>query len=394
MIKLLKHKDIDVALIELSNMGIVLSVKDIFNKEHLPLSCIRKNGVLDDGRFGKWWSERGISENRKEYGMVMRELGSLDRDRLLLISDGLSLSDHYWMDTVTARRKWKDINFYENKFDNSLGRLFFGIKKQNKKYNLNSPDVTSSGNLRKRWEIRDDGKRILIKSGNRPYMQEPVNEVIAANICKKLKIPHVSYYIDFRKDEPRSNCINMTDINNELVHAIDVYNIFEPSYTENNILKHFIKCTTALNVKNCHETLDKMMVLDYIMLNHDRHFANFGVLRNSEKLNNYRMAPNYDTGSSLFFEDSVAMIRLPEYAKSRKICFDTLEKQLKLVRDWNWLDISALKDIGKDSKDLLMEIPSVEKKRAESLSQIIEKRVAEIGIIAQRKQEKIGKSGR
>jgi hypothetical protein len=42
--------------------------------------------------------------------------------------------------------------------------------------------------LKKRWEIREDGKRVMIKCGKKPFMQEPVNEKIASMICRKLKL--------------------------------------------------------------------------------------------------------------------------------------------------------------------------------------------------------------
>ncbi|MCL2808458.1 MAG: HipA domain-containing protein [Treponema sp.] len=388
MLEVLKHKDIDVAIINFNSMGSIVEVKEVLNKDHMPLSSIREDGALDEERFIKWWVNRGISENREEYKVVMRELDDSNKEKLLFLSKGLSLSDHYWKDKLNSDNKWKNINFYENEFDKSLGNLFFGIKAKNKKYSFNSPDITSSGNLKKRWDIREDGKRILIKTGKRPYMQEPSNEVIATNICKKLGIICVPYIRNFRKDEPRSICINMTDKNKELVEAIDIYYSHEPSYSDNNMYKHFLKCALNLNIKYCIEYLDKMMVLDYIMLNHDRHFKNFGILRNSDNLNNYEMAPIYDTGSSLFHEDGVGMIRLPEYAKTRTICFDTLEKQLDLVKNWDWINSFNLKDIGKEAKDELLEIPSVETKRAILLGKIIEKRVENINIFADRKENK------
>ncbi|MEG0823474.1 MAG: hypothetical protein RR929_01490 [Erysipelotrichaceae bacterium] len=42
-----------------------------------------------------------------------------------------------------------------------------------------------------------------------------------------------------------------------------------------------------------------MLVIDYIMLNEDRHLRNFGVIRNVETLDWIKVAPIYDTGQSL-----------------------------------------------------------------------------------------------
>jgi len=48
--------------------------------------------------------------------------------------------------------------------------------------------------------------------------------------------------------------------------------------------------------------LDRMIVLDYIIANEDRHFNNFGVLRNAETLEWIGMAPIYDSGTSLGYD--------------------------------------------------------------------------------------------
>lgn len=42
-----------------------------------------------------------------------------------------------------------------------------------------------------------------------------------------------------------------------------------------------------------------MFILDYIMLNEDRHLNNFGIIRNVEDLNWIGTAPIFDTGQSL-----------------------------------------------------------------------------------------------
>jgi len=159
-----------------------------------------------------------------------------------------------------------------------------------------------------------------------PYMQEPANEAIASMLCKRLNIPHVSYSMEFEDGEPVSKCANMTNTDIEFVEAIRVYYTKEPSYFENNKYKHYCGCAQRLGVKNNIETLDRMMVLDYIILNHDRHFKNFGILRNSNTLNSVEAAPVFDSGSSLFCEDGAAFITLPERAKIRSECFDSLDK--------------------------------------------------------------------
>ncbi|MEG0330589.1 MAG: HipA domain-containing protein [Longicatena sp.] len=52
-------------------------------------------------------------------------------------------------------------------------------------------------------------------------------------------------------------------------------------------------------MKDAREQLDNMLVVDYIMINEDRHLRNFGIIRNVETLEWIKVAPIYDTGQSL-----------------------------------------------------------------------------------------------
>jgi len=308
----------------------------------------------------------------------MAEIGVTGKNKLLLECRGLSLTDHYWIANENEPKKWKDVNFYENEFDRGIGGLFFNRKRPDRNYNRYTPDISSDGNLRKRWEINKNKNRVLIKAGKSPYMQEPVNEVIASLLCKRLNIPHVSYSLESEDGEPVSKCANMTNMDIEFVEAIRVYCTKEQSYFENNKYKQYCGCAERLGVKNNIEMLDRMMVLDYLILNHDRHFKNFGILRNSQTLNSVEAAPIFDSGSSLFCEDGAAFITLPERAKMRTECFDSLDKQMDLISDWNWFNLSKLDDFTAECRDLLLSVPSVEKERAEKITGVLEKRIQAI----------------
>ena len=48
---------------------------------------------------------------------------------------------------------------------------------------------------------------------------------------------------------------------------------------------------------------------DYIIANEDRHFNNFGVIRNAETLEWLGFAPIYDSGSSLGYDKMPAQMR-------------------------------------------------------------------------------------
>jgi len=385
MAYLLKHKDIDVALLVINEEGNIVTVRDVFCPEHLPLSCVMEDGKINNGRITQWWDERGIPASREHFRAIIAEIGVTGKNKLLLECNGLSLTDHYWIARENDNKKWKDVNFYENDFDHEIGELFFNRKKKNGKYGTNTPDISSDGNLRKRWIVGKNSERILLKAGKSPYMQEPANEVIASSLCKRLDIPHVSYSMDIENEEPVCKCANMTDTNTEFVEAIRVYYTREPSYFNNNKYKHYCDCAQRLGIKNITVMMDRMMLLDYLIFNHDRHFKNFGILRNSQTLNAVSVAPIFDSGSSLFHEDGAAAITLPEKPKMRTECFDTLDRQLDLIKDWSWFDARKLEGFTCDCKELLLSVPSIERERAEKITGVLKDRIQTVRKIAEDK---------
>ena len=45
--------------------------------------------------------------------------------------------------------------------------------------------------------------------------------------------------------------------------------------------------------------MENLFILDYLMLNNDRHLKNFGIIRNVNTLKWEKVAPIFDTGESM-----------------------------------------------------------------------------------------------
>lgn len=244
--------------------------------------------------------------------------------------------------------KWENINFFDNEFSDDVGDILFGKNKKKDDIDFCSPDITTDGNLKKRWKIVD-GKRCLIKGGSNPFRQQPFNEVIATGIMQRLGIPLVPYTVIWDQGAPYSVCENFVSKDTELVPA---WRILQSKKRSNNtsVYRHFVSCCEALGIKDVVPFLDHMILLDYIIANEDRHFNNFGALRNSETLEWLGMAPIYDSGSSLGYD------KLPAQMHSEKdvICKPFKNhhaEQLKLVSSFDWIDFGRLADV----KELIAE---------------------------------------
>ena len=340
----LMHKRTPVALIVLDSVtGFIQRVEAVYAPEHLPIGIPVKSGIADRAAFNDWWTDRSIPASRSGIREALETLQISNTKMLLIRCYGLSLSDQYWICPEGSDLKWEDINFFHNDFSDDIGDILFGEKKKNGVLDFSTPDSTSDGNLKKRWKIID-GKRCLIKGGSNPFRQQPFNEVIASKIMERLGIPHVPYEVVWDKGAPYSVCEDFVSDSTELIPA---WRLLQTQKKSNSvsIYKHLVDCCESLEIEGVVPFLDRMIVLDYIIANEDRHLNNFGALRNAETLQWLGMAPIYDSGSSLGYDKMPAQMRSEREVVCKPFKNHHAE-QLKLVTDFSWIDFSALADAG------------------------------------------------
>lgn len=280
---LLMHKRIQVASLELDDAtGFIQKIGEIYEPEHLPIGVHVRQGVADRTELNQWWTDRSIPASRSGIQEALEVLEIANTKLLLLRCYGLSLSDQYWIKPDGSDLTWDDINFFDNSFSDDIGDVLFGTPKKGNALNFSSPDNTSDGFLKKRWKIID-GRCCLIKGGSNPFRQQPFNEVIATKIMERLDIPHVPYTLVWNKEAPYSVC---EDIVNETTELIPAWRVMMSQKKGNNtsVYQHFVTCCEALGIRDVVPFLDRMITLDYIIANEDRHFNNFGLIRNAETL--------------------------------------------------------------------------------------------------------------
>ena len=208
-----------------SNAGLILEVGDVFDPSRVPVGMyVDGQPRPDSDSVTAWWRSRGIPATRDGLRTLLMATGIPSGKELLDRSMGLSLSDQYWirpagMDAL----RWEDLNFFHNDFDERLGKALF-TGDSSRIGDVNTPDVTSAGDLPKRWIIRDDGVRTLIKAGRSG--QEPDNERIAWKTARLLGIDHVEYRVGKINGARVSACDEMLSDTEELIPAGQIMRIF------------------------------------------------------------------------------------------------------------------------------------------------------------------------
>ncbi|MBO4865714.1 MAG: HipA domain-containing protein [Ruminococcus sp.] len=383
------HKNIRVADIEIDeDTGVIIGIGDIYAKEHLPLGVVhplRHKEIIDKAALNKWWTGRSIPASRMGINDALETLGIYNTELLLTKCLGLSLSDHYWVRPADSDMTWESVNFFDNEFSDDIGDVLFGTAGKSIGFNYSSPDNTSDGNLQKRWKIID-GKRCLLKSGSAPFRQQPINEVIASIILDRLCIDHIPYTLTWIDDKPYSVCENFVSKDTELVSAARLMQIRPKSNDENGYL-HFVNVCSELGF-DIVPMLDRMIVFDYIIANEDRHFGNFGLLRDADTLELKGAAPMFDNGTSLWYDKLTSQI--PSADITCKPFKKTHGEQLKLISDVSWLDLSKLDGIEDEISEILSDEKIrkfIDHERANMIVSQIRKRIDRLSEIVMTSRE-------
>ena len=344
------------------------------NEDYAPFGLIKMNEI-DKVEFNKWWKNRQIPASRKGLKEVLHNSNVYDKDNFDLLDAKaycLSLSDQYWVKGVEEEISWESINFFDNEFSEDIGKILFNGGKTALNLNLNTPDMTSNGNYEKRWKIID-GERYLLKAGSKIYNQEPFNELIATKLYERLlnKDEYVEYSVIFDDDKAISKCKNFITKDTELVPAWKINEYYEFLDDEDKYT-HYIRCLNNLGIKDAETLTDKMIVCDYIIANKDRHFNNFGVIRDVNTLKFIGVAPIFDNGCSLWYDENDMYVG--EFFLTKP--FEEYEKkQLSLVKKLEWLDISKLEDFPNEVKTILSMDKLLSKERINKIVDQIKLRI-------------------
>lgn len=376
---ILMHREIEVAEIELDELSHITNIYEVYAEEHFPVGTLGKHGV-DKTMLAKWWAKRSIPASRSGLRETLDLLHMSVPQELLAKCYGLSLSDQYWISPKDKPLMWKEINFFDHDFSEDVGNLLFGYGEFSDSMSLISPDNTSDGQLIKKWKIAD-GKRVLIKGGSNPYQQEPLCEVIASGIAERLCIPHTKYTLLWEHEKPFSVCQDFITSETELVSA---YHIMQSRKKPNDLSDYefYLNCAEQLGVKNIREQTEKMIVLDFLIGNEDRHFNNFGLIRNAVTLEWIGVAPIFDCGTSLWYNTQESLIK-PLYPNLPAKPFKkTHREQIKLVKDFSWLDMKKLKGMEEEMEEILSQSPYISRERRTVLCDAFCQRAEMLGEIA------------
>ena len=216
---------------------------------------------------------------------------------------------------------------------------------------LSKPDNTSDGNLQKYWTCEDD-RRILHKAGAH-LNQEPYNELVATALHRRIlnACDYVPYSIEGTGTSALSICdVFLTD-EEEYVPAFYVNQHANVDERLTDYERYVANCE-ELGATDIKDALDRMIVCDDIIANYDRHWRNFGLVRNVNTLA-CRPAPIFDSGSSLWCNVSLEELKAGEHSFTSAQFHSSPAKQMLLVGDMSWFDDDKLEGFVDEAIEIL-----------------------------------------
>ena len=250
---------------------------------------------LNDEGIMKWLSHRVIPKNREMVGRILNSLG-LNINNLKGIIDvcmGLSLNDSYWVPQVDFDGTFQEYNLYENPFTAALSLVAYtGYGAVIDKFRT-SPELTTNGMLRKAWSFSQTKGIWLYKGGTEGFANagnEPFCEYYASQVAQRMGLNAVPYELVRWHGTISSRCKLFTDIDTSYVPIGRV--------VKAGGIDACLDYYKSLG-DNFYQELASMLVFDAVILNEDRHFGNFGLLRNNHTGEFISPAPIFDNGLSL-----------------------------------------------------------------------------------------------
>lgn len=300
----LMHENKKLALFELDNFNNIINVALSTNtdtRRYLPIT------VFDDKSLVFWLKGRGIPVTRDGISRELRLSNVSDTFTLMLLNNGLSLTDHYWINERGSEKTWESINLYTNPFKSSYSLdLKDDIKSIADKTNF-IPSASLKGDLKKKWIIDASGIRRLVKGNYGNTCRQSLCEVLATNIhYLQDKFVYTPYSLINISSNGQNiigcECPNFTSITTEFVPAIDIVNMYKKP-NDLSYYEFFIQICLNQGV-DIRAFMEYEIMTDFIISNSDRHLNNFGILRDSRTLQWLSYAPLFDSGNSMFYKAS------------------------------------------------------------------------------------------
>lgn len=252
---------------------------------------------------------RKAPSNRSHIKQVLDACGANTFSGYLDVVHALSVNDTFWVRRRHEEVSWEEANLYDNELNEALSRIAFEGGLVGQSLDLSSPTAEPSlGGSFAKCVIRRDGRLYILKAPlsisheagafvPKPEAWHPWSEVMAHQVAQALGIDSVRYSLVERRSRrlgrvvPATLCPLFTSAEIGFVPARLWLGTGEADYSA---------LLSAYKSVGSEDEFRKMLVLDALTMNPDRHMGNHGVLFDTETLEVVGMAPVFDNNLSFY----------------------------------------------------------------------------------------------
>lgn len=234
-----------------------------------------------------WLETRAIDSHRANSRLLKKALRLAEKDDISTVMhvNGATITDNYWIRPISSNLTYNDVKFNDDYFSSlALKGNYDSFNRAAISKHSKTPELTNVGSFEKCWKLRD-GRWWMYKRANH---NEMFSELFICEFGLALGMNMAIY----ERGEGVVKTLDFTESAR--------YN-FEPASTFMGDNEDYEDVVSALK-KLCPNAIPdyvRMIFMDTICANPDRHTNNFGLLRNTSNGEITCFAPNFDNNMAL-----------------------------------------------------------------------------------------------
>lgn len=234
-----------------------------------------------------WLETRAIDSHRANSRLLKKALRLAEKDDISTVVhvNGATITDNYWIRPIGSDLAYADVRFSDDYFSNlALKGGYDSFNRAANSKRSKTPELTNIGSFEKCWKLRD-GKWWMYKKASH---DELFSELFVCELGRALGMK-MAYY---ERGEGYIKSLDFTD-------GASVN--FEPASAFMGDNEEYADVVAALETL-CPQAIPdyvRMIFLDTVVANPDRHTNNFGLLRDTVTGELVGFAPNYDNNMAL-----------------------------------------------------------------------------------------------
>ena len=234
-----------------------------------------------------WLATRAIDSHRANSRLLKKALRLAERDDIstVMYAHGATITDNYWIKSPDEQLSYEDVRFDNSYFARlALTGSYDSFNRAASGRYTKTPELTNTGSFEKCWRLID-GRWYMYKKASH---DELFSELFVCRLGCALGM-NMAWYERGRGYIKTPDFTEGASVN------------FEPALTFMGDNEDYGDVVTALSDLCPDAVCDyiRMIYLDTLTLNPDRHTGNFGLLRDTGSGEFTGLAPNFDNNMAL-----------------------------------------------------------------------------------------------